>query len=77
MAIHIEAVYEHGVLRPVKPLDLAEGERVGLTLVISSAARAKRLAKREREAKDLGIINCSAGRLNEEAMDVLNYQIEL
>jgi len=77
MTMHIEAVYEHGVLRPVKPLDLAEGTRVELTLVISSAAKAKRLTKRERDAKDLGIISCNADRLNEEAMDVLNYQIEL
>jgi predicted DNA-binding antitoxin AbrB/MazE fold protein len=75
--MHIEAVYEHGVLRPVTPLDLPEGERVELTLVASSVAKEKRLSKRERDAKDLEIINRNADRLNEEAMDVLNYQIEL
>ncbi len=77
MTMHIEAIYERGVLRPVIPLDLTEGERVELTLVTSSAAEKRRLSKRERDAKDLEIINRNADRLNEEAMDVLNYQIEL
>jgi predicted DNA-binding antitoxin AbrB/MazE fold protein len=77
MTMHIEAVYEHDVLRPVTPLDLPEGERMELTLIASSVAKEKRLSKRERDAKDLEIINRNADRLNEEAMDVLNYQIEL
>lgn len=77
MTMHIEAVYEHGVLRPTKPLNLPEGERVELAIVTSSIAIKKRLSKRERDAKDLEIINRNADRLNEEAMDVLNYQIEL
>lgn len=72
--MHIEAVYEHGVLRPVRPLDLAEGERVELTLIAVSVSREKRLAKRERDAKDLEIINRNADWLNEEARDVLGYQ---
>lgn len=77
MTIHIEAVYEHGVLRPVTPLDLPEGERVDLMLVTSLVAKEKGLSKRERDAKDLEIINRNADRLNKEAMDVLEYQIEL
>lgn len=32
MAIHFEAVYEHGVLRPLEPLALAEHQRVRVTL---------------------------------------------
>jgi predicted DNA-binding antitoxin AbrB/MazE fold protein len=28
MPIHVDAVYENGVLRPLKPLDLREHERV-------------------------------------------------
>ena len=77
MTMHIEAVYEHGVLRPVSPLDLAEGERVELTLVATSATRKKRLTKRERDAKDLEIINRHADRLNEEAIEALSYQAEM
>ena len=30
MAIHLEAVYEHGVLRPLEPLALAEHQRVSV-----------------------------------------------
>jgi predicted DNA-binding antitoxin AbrB/MazE fold protein len=29
---HVDAVYEAGVLRPLKPLDLAEHEHVSLTI---------------------------------------------
>jgi phage gp46-like protein len=36
-----------------------------------------RLTKLERDEKDLEIINRNADRLNEEAMDVLKYQIVL
>src|SRR6202035_4833500 len=32
MAIHLEAVYEQGVLRPLEPLALAEHQRVRVTL---------------------------------------------
>ena len=32
MAIHFEAVYEHGVLRPLEPLALAEHQRVHVTV---------------------------------------------
>lgn len=43
---------------------------------IERAARAylARLAKAEREANDIRIINHNAGRLNKEASDVLEYQ---
>jgi len=75
--VRIEAVYEHGVLRPVKPLDLAEGQRVLLNLVTASEAEAQRLSKAEREARDIEIINRNADRLNEEAMDALGYQVGL
>lgn len=78
MTMHFEAVYEHGLLRPVKPLNLPEGERVELTLVASpEEVKAKRLSKAEREAREIEIINRNADRLNEEALDVLSYQIEL
>ena len=37
----------------------------------------KPLSRQERKAKDIEIINRNADRLNEEAMDVLDYQIDL
>lgn len=33
MTITIEAIYENGVLRPVKPIQLAEGTRVEVIVV--------------------------------------------
>ena len=33
MTTSIEAVYEQGVLRPIKPLKLAEGARVAIVLL--------------------------------------------
>jgi predicted DNA-binding antitoxin AbrB/MazE fold protein len=38
MPITIQAVYEGGLLRPVQPLDLAEGATVEVTVTISTAA---------------------------------------
>jgi predicted DNA-binding antitoxin AbrB/MazE fold protein len=32
MVRHIEAVYEHGVLRPLEPLSLTESQHVSLTI---------------------------------------------
>ena len=40
----------------------------------ASRAYLARLEKAKREAKDIEIINAHAERLNEEAMDVLEYQ---
>ena len=76
MTIQIEAIYEHGILRPIHPLKLAEGEKVAINVIIGETT-SKRLSKAARDAKDLEIINRNADRLNEEAMDVLKYQIEL
>lgn len=39
MATSIEAVYERGVLRPLKPLSLAEGTKVAIVLVEPIAAK--------------------------------------
>lgn len=77
MSLHIKAVYEQGLLRPVAPLNLPEGEQVELTLIVSSEAEARRLSKAERDAREIEIINLNADRLNEEAMDALSYQIDL
>ncbi|MEK7832130.1 MAG: antitoxin family protein [Acidobacteriota bacterium] len=74
MTMHIEAVYERGLLRPLKPIGLTEGEHVELTLVSSPGLR---LSRQERDARDIEIINRNADALNEEALDVLSYQVEL
>ncbi|HMV48026.1 MAG TPA: antitoxin family protein [Blastocatellia bacterium] len=75
--MHIKAVYEQGILRPVNPLYLLEGEQVELTLVSLPEVESQRLSQAEQNAWELESINRNADRLNEEAMDVLKYQIEL
>jgi predicted DNA-binding antitoxin AbrB/MazE fold protein len=77
MSRHIKAVYEHGVLRPVNPLNLPEGEQVELTLISSSEADAERLSKAERDAGEIEIINRNIDELSAEAWDALSYQVEL
>jgi predicted DNA-binding antitoxin AbrB/MazE fold protein len=38
VTITVRAVYEHGVLRPVEPLSLPEGEAVDVTIVTAKPA---------------------------------------
>jgi predicted DNA-binding antitoxin AbrB/MazE fold protein len=38
MIQHVEAIYERGVLRPLKPLPLAESQRVSVTISDSTAS---------------------------------------
>jgi predicted DNA-binding antitoxin AbrB/MazE fold protein len=38
MTVHTEAIYEHGVLRPIQPLELDEGTRVEITVVTAVPA---------------------------------------
>ncbi len=77
MSVRVKAIYEQGVLRPVKPLNLPEGEQVELNLVTLSEAEATRLSKAESEARDIEIINRNLDELNAEALDALRYQVEL
>ena len=42
MIQQVEAVYEHGVLRPLEPLALTESQRVKLTISDSSSGRSQR-----------------------------------
>lgn len=77
MTMHIEAVYEHGLLRPLKPVELLEGEQVELMLTRPVALKGKQLSRQQRDARDIEIINRNADALNEEALDVLSYQVEL
>jgi len=41
MIQNVEAVYEHGVLRPLEPLSLAESQRVKLTISDESSVRSQ------------------------------------
>ena len=42
MIRNVEAVYEHGVLRPLEPLALTESQRVQLTISDVSSTRSQR-----------------------------------
>jgi predicted DNA-binding antitoxin AbrB/MazE fold protein len=42
MVRKVEAVYEHGVLRPLEPLALTESQRVKLTISDALGARSQR-----------------------------------
>lgn len=42
MIRQVEAVYEHGVLRPLEPLALVESQRVTLTISDPSGGRSRR-----------------------------------
>ncbi len=57
----------------LKTIDQADPNR---SAFLERAARAylARLRKAQREAKDIEIINANADRLNQEALDVLDYQ---
>jgi len=39
MTRHVEAVYEHGVLRPLEPVSPSESQRVKLTITDASRGR--------------------------------------
>ena len=75
--MRIEAVYEHGVLRPVTPLNLPEGKHIELSFVLPALDAQLAYERAERDAWELATINVNADRLNEEALDVLDYQIAL
>ena len=60
MIQNVEAVYEHGVLRPLEPLSLAEFQRVRLTISDHLSGRSQRdrnvLETARAEAAQVGII---------------------
>ena len=50
----VEAMYEHGLLRPVEPLDIGDGERVQLAMSTPvSAKAAARAPKQDRNSPHL------------------------
>ncbi len=60
----------------LKAVDKLSGQSKNRSEFIETAVRAyiAQLVRRERNARDLEIINLRADRLNEEALDVLAYQ---
>lgn len=60
-------------------LDRIAGDYKNRSDIIENALRAflRRKARALREKKDLQILNSKAEALNEEAEDVLSYQVEL
>lgn len=63
----------------VKAIDGYAKEYNNRSEFIEEAVRAfiRQLIRRQREARDLKIINHRADYLNQEAMDVLTYQVDL
>ncbi len=63
----------------LEAVDKLSGERQTRSEFIEAAVRAfiAQLQRNEREARDLEIINKQADRLNDEAADVLGYQMPL
>jgi predicted DNA-binding antitoxin AbrB/MazE fold protein len=51
MTRQVEAVYEHGVLRPLEPLTLVESQRVKLTISDASTGSYSRDMERVGKAK--------------------------
>lgn len=60
MIQEVEAVYEHGVLRPLRPLSLAERQQVRLTISDSSARVSERdtalVERARREVAELATV---------------------
>ena len=73
MTISVEAIYEGGVLRPLQPLDLAEGTKIAVLLVEPTAAKLEVmreamndplfLADLEEVAEDFNRVNPAYARL--------------
>ena len=55
MSEAVEAIFENGVFRPLKPVDLAEGERVKLTVTVADEGADDPAANLLDIAMDLGI----------------------
>lgn len=79
----IDAVYENGVLRPLKPLSLAESQRVKLTILEASGGESQkdlRLLARARSEVALlehtptieevrSMLACIPGSMSEDVID--------
>jgi metal-responsive CopG/Arc/MetJ family transcriptional regulator len=63
----------------LRELDQAAGGQSNRSRLIEEAVRQMLAARRrqERDARDIEIINRHADRLNDEAADVLGYQVKI
>ena len=61
----------------LKAIDEQSGTQKNRSEFIENAVRnyIGQVIRRQQNAKDLEIINCRADRLNDEAADVLSYQV--
>lgn len=76
MKIKTSVTLSKDLLQTVDSLVLEEGNR---SAFIEAAVRCyvELIKRRERDKRDLEILNSSSRRLNLEARDVLSYQVEL
>jgi metal-responsive CopG/Arc/MetJ family transcriptional regulator len=63
----------------LRSLDRVAGGQGNRSRLIEQAVRAllEARARADRDAKEIALINRNADRLNEEAADVLDYQVKL
>jgi metal-responsive CopG/Arc/MetJ family transcriptional regulator len=62
----------------LRTIDLLSGDSGNRSQFIEAALRSyiDQMIRMERNARDIELINLQADRLNEEALDVLAYQVE-
>jgi hypothetical protein len=76
------ALYDGQVFIPEAPVRLEKNRRVKLSFreeakQPATSYRITAAQKAEQDKRDLEIINRNADKLNEEAMDALQYQVDL
>jgi metal-responsive CopG/Arc/MetJ family transcriptional regulator len=76
MKVKTSITLERGLLKSLDRLAGPSGNRSALIARAVQDWIAKQ-ARLERDRRDLQIINRHAGRLNREAADVLDYQVEV
>ncbi|GHV84043.1 hypothetical protein AGMMS50212_13830 [Spirochaetia bacterium] len=75
------ALYDGQVFIPEVPVSLEKNRRVTLSYYdecekIVTPCRLTAAQKAEQDKRDLELINRNADKLNEEALDVLQYQVD-
>ena len=79
MSKQIEAIYEHGVLRPLEPLDLDESQRVTITIAdegegeedLFDPAFTRWCAEQSRNAPSLGEVRQALSKIQGSMADVV------
>jgi predicted DNA-binding antitoxin AbrB/MazE fold protein len=69
--IHVDAIYEHGVFRPLTPVDLAEGQLVALSVeIVKSSQTVDALAWLAETGRLRNEIAAKYGTLPDSAIDI-------